>query len=791
MGALMRTGAASGDAESALETILGEDPTDISKDWQKALRDQATEVRQHTSRITDVAKPLEHAANELTGYNVSPSLSPDGRRLMFLSRRDILSIDLFLADAETGKVLKKVVNGTFDPHFSSLGFINSAGAWSPDSRRFVFAAVQGGKPSLVLLDVDKGTTEREIRFRDLGEIFSPSWSPDGGSIAFSALQGGWTDLFVYDLRSGKARRLTRDAFADLQPSWSPAGDSLAFVTDRFSTRLDDLTAGAYQLAVLDVASGRMHRVEGAAEGKNINPQWSGDGDIYFVSDRTGISNIYRVNPAGGPPTQITNVTTGISGITPLSPAISYAPGVNRLAFSVYENNAYNIYAMESTRAAAGDPRGTAVEPNPAQLPPSKRVSQRFQALQQDPTVGLNAAQGAKALPYTAKLSLDMVGQPYVAAGVDPYGVFMGGGMALFWSDMLGDYNLGTAIQMNGGLSGGVSDIGRSIGGQVAYQNRKHRLNYGVVAGQIPYLSAVFTTNVGQASGTPTGVEQMIIFRQVDRSATGVVALPFNVAQRLEFTAGVSNISFDQQVQTTTYDLNSGTLIDDQRQTLPAPGSLTLGQFGAAIVYDTSTFGATSPVAGQSYRLQVQPTVGSLRFTSVLADYRRYVMPAPFYTVAGRILHFGRYGRDGQDPRLVPSYLGYPGLVRGYDANSFSGSECAATPSESCPAFDRLVGSRLLVGNLELRFPLLRPFGVSQRMYGPVPLELAFFGDAGVAWNAGEKPAAFGGTRTAVSSAGVAVRANILGVLVAEFDASRPFQRPRAGWVFQFNFIPGF
>ena len=47
---------------------------------------------------------------------------------------------------------------------------------------------------------------------------------------------------------------------------------------------------------------------------------------------------------------------------------------------------------------------------------------------------------------------------------------------------------------------------------------------------------------------------------------------------------------------------------------------------------------------------------------------------------------------------------------------------------------------MLVGNLEFRFPLLRPFGASQRMYGPVPIEIALFADGGVAWSRGEKPA---------------------------------------------------
>ena len=60
--------------------------------------------------------------------------------------------------------------------------------------------------------------------------------------------------------------------------------------------------------------------------------------------------------------------------------------------------------------------------------------------------------------------------------------------------------------------------------------------------------------------------------------------------------------------------------------------------------------------------------------------------------------------------------------------------------ESVPArYDRLLGSRMLVGNIELRFPLLRPFGVSQNMYGPLPIEVALFADGGVAYQSRREP----------------------------------------------------
>jgi hypothetical protein len=392
--------------------------------------------------------------------------------------------------------------------------------------------------------------------------------------------------------------------------------------------------------------------------------------------------------------------------------------------------------------------------------------------------------------YKARLMLDYVGQPYLATGVDPYGTFAGGGVSFFWSDMMGNHSLATALQVNSGFGGGISSIWRNSGGLVAYQDLSHRWNWGVALQQSPFLTGGFQS-LTAGSAANTAVQTTTLLQQTDRSATIVTAYPFNRAQRLELSAGFSNIGFSQHIETTTFAPDTGQVLNDTVSNQSTGRSLNLVDPSVALVYDTTIYGATSPIAGQRYRVAYTPTVGTINFQNVLADYRRYFMPVSLYTVAGRILQFGRWGPNSNDPRLWPLFLGYPNLVRGYDFNSFGPGECGNAANGTCPPFDNLLGNRILVGNLEFRFPLLRPFGLRQGMYGPVPIEVAFFGDAGVAWYQGEKPSFAGGTRKPVSSAGVAFRVNAFGFAILEFDAVRPFNRPGKGWTFQFNISPGF
>jgi outer membrane protein assembly factor BamA len=273
-----------------------------------------------------------------------------------------------------------------------------------------------------------------------------------------------------------------------------------------------------------------------------------------------------------------------------------------------------------------------------------------------------------------------------------------------------------------------------------------------------------------------------------------VSYPFNEVQRVEVQAGYSNISFDRELRTNGFSLTTGEQVLEEKTDLPTPGSLGLGIGSAALVYDNSFFGATSPILGQRYRFEVSPTVGALGYVSVLADFRRYFMPVRRFTFATRLVHYGRYARDSEDPRLQPLFLGQAGLVRGYSYGSFGASECHPPPGDpnSCPVFDQLLGSRVVVGNAELRFPLFGALGIGSGYYGAFPIEFTVFGDAGLAWDNAHQPSIGGsGTRDPVFSAGAGLRINLLGFAVAEVDLVRPFDRPGKGWVWQFELQPGF
>jgi Tol biopolymer transport system component len=794
IGQMLAIGGAAGDYRVGIERVLGVTTADLSNDWHAALRSTYGPIVEKTTAPAEVGRLLLSGGEGLGGdLNVAPAISPDGRRIAFLSERSLFSIDLFVADAQTGEVLRRLTSTASDPHLSSLQFIHSSGSWAADSRRFAVASIVAGGPALVIYDTERGSKEQEFRISDLDEIYNPSWSPDSRAVVFTGMKGGLTDLYIFDLETSNLRALTNDAFADIQPAWSPDGRTIAFATDRFSTRLDTLSIGEYRLAFVDVGTGAVTQAGAFTRGKNINPQWSTDGgSVYFISDRDGISNVYRMTlgSGGADVVQLTSISTGVSGITAESPALTVSAKTGTAAFTVYDRGKYHVHAIDTATAqpvASPILATTTNGPPPGTLPPLERVESDVVALLGDPSFGLPPPQEYEVTEYDSGLSLEAVGPLSISAGADRYGAAFGGGIALYFSDFLGNHALVTAFQINSGVTGSFSFRDSAI--QVAYANRAKRWNWGLIGGQFPYLSGGYQTSIGTVGNEPALIDQTILYRQTERLGSGLVAYPFSRADRVEFQGGVTQLTFDQIVRTEAYSLRTGQLISEGTAESSIGEPMSLFTSSAALVHDSSLFGATSPIQGRRSRLEAAPNFGTINFTSVLADYRRYFMPVSFYTIAGRVLHSGRYGSGSDDNRLYPLYIGYPNLVRGYDMYSFTSRECAAGSESIC--YDRLQGSRMLVGNVEFRFPLLRPFGVTSQMYGPLPVEIAVFADAGVAWDHLETPRLFGGERVGVASAGVAARLNVFGFLVMEFDLARPFQRPTEGWMFQFHLAPGF
>ena len=739
---------AKGGAAGRLKDATGKDVKALTTGWHAYIRAAVAEApaAEPKAAATIVIGSDSHGGR----MYVAPALSPDGRWVVFLSERDGYSVDVFLADARTGAIVRKLLNTAGDAHFDSLQFVDSAGAWDPGGSRFALATLRDGRAALTIFDMPDGpdtVIRQEIPVPGVDQIFSPTWSPDGTRIAFSAQKGGLTDLFAIDLAGGELEALTDDAYSDIQPSWSPDGTRLVFATDRFTSSLSALSFGRYQLATLDLASGAIRPLGGDTAAKNIDPHWSPHGErVYFVSDRSGASNLYRLDVASGSIAQLTHVDTGVSGITALSPATSIGAGGSRAAVSVYAHGAYEIRTIDIEDSRTD---GNAVLPSTSIVP--NVAAENLDAPEAVPEPFETRA-------YVPRLTLAQLGSPYLSAGGGAFGSFLRAGVSMAFGDMLGQQEVGTAIQV------GKESTDNAVIGE--YMNRRSRWNWGVSGGRIPALVGASQTlaRSTDAAGESILVQTTDALQQIHRQFGGIVAYPFNRAQRIEASVGVDATSFDLRTQTTTMSAATGATLGDVTTHGDAAAPVTTVQAGAALVYDTAVFGVASPVLGQRYRIAAAPSVGDLHFLTASADYRRYMMPIRPFTIAVRAEAAARTGQDANDPRLLPLVWNMRDFVRGYDTDN-----------------DTIRTNRFAVANAELRAPIAALLG--RQPSAALPFEGLAFADCGRFWMPTADP-------RSLCSTGFGARISAAG-LVFEFDAVRPLGPSSNGWRLGVNFLPGF
>jgi len=505
-------------------------------DWQESAREMYDPVVK--DRPANLGTPIVGTKRgQRNMLNVGPALSPDGRMLAFLSTRAILDVDLFLADAKTGKVIRRLSSSGLDPHFDDLRFIDSAGAWSPDETKLAVVVFEKGDNYLALIDVNNGHLTT-IRVPGVDSINNVAWSPDGHSIAMSAQanNSAFSDLFIYDLGTNQVRRLTSDKYADLQPAWSPDGKTIAFVTDRGEgSNLEELRFRGMRIATIDANGGTPKVLPLFPNAKNINPQFSPDGSgIYFIGNPEGVADVYKYNFADGRVGRVTHVQTGVAGITEMSPALSVASREGTIAVSLYEEDNYNLYELPPSTPAV-TMASLELPPDSArggQLPPLRGTGSTITDYLANPVAGLPPATVAyRTVPSSSCLHLAYVGPPSIGVATGSFGTGVGGSVAAEFTDVLGEHNVGFTLQ--GGGTQGVGTFADQVAGDVFYLNQKHRWNWGVEVSHLPYISAFVTSGTGVVNGQPVDIIQQEVDIQRYDAVSGVLQYPFSQSRRVE------------------------------------------------------------------------------------------------------------------------------------------------------------------------------------------------------------------------------------------------------------------
>ena len=338
-----------GNVNKGLEKSIGISLDELNIQWHEYLKLEYWPDIEKRDNILNISRRLTNHEELNNSYNIAPAISPDGSLAAIYSNKGG-DLSIYLINTKDGKFISKIVTGQVTSEFEELHILRPGVSWSPLGDKIVFSAKSGSSDALFIADVSKKKNIINKILSDIEGIYKPAWNPHNNEIAFIGNNGMQSDIYLYDIESKDLTNLTNDKFSDSQISWTDDGMNLLFISDRNDNiipnqSLDVLSLFDYNYSRNDVykfniENNQIIRLTNTDFNESY-PISIDDNLIAFISDESGINNLYLTKDNFSTYQALTNVQTGITQIDWSSS--------NQIALTGFYKSGYDVFILSNIK----------------------------------------------------------------------------------------------------------------------------------------------------------------------------------------------------------------------------------------------------------------------------------------------------------------------------------------------------------------------------------------------------------------------------------------------------------
>lgn len=719
--------------DQGFKSSIGLTVDELSERW---IKEQKVLYWPDIAKMTspeDFAKRLTNHTKLRNFYNTSPAISPSGDRIAFISDRDDF-FSVYLMSSQDGSGVTQLIEGQTTSDFEELHLITPGMSWSPDGKKLAISSKAGEHDAINIIDVESG--DRTMIPVNMDGIFTVQWSPSADRIAFIGNNNLQSDVWIYDLTTRQSRNLTNDIFSDASPAWSPDGARIYFTSDRQAntdpSRLPasfDMFAHDYSqmdIYSIDVESGAITRWTNTPAASEANPIVGPDGKrMLFISDKSGIGNIYIRDLTTGEEYPVTNSASGVY-------QMSLSADGKKLSFASMYEAGFDVFLLKSPFEL---PKLSPLEPTEYIRRLAREAALAARDSSRSP--GETDTLRAESKTYANEFSV-VLGQQ--ARGSDT-ATTVSGGRLLFSSDGVDTVNArphddAFSLHNNKDERGQfiVNRYKLSFTPDLVYGNAGYSTFYGVLGTTTMAFSdmlgnhqIIFLTNLlGDLKNSDYALAYFYLPGRLDWGLEGFHSARF-IFSGDEFTSELYRYRQYGGGLSLSYPLDrfnrlegSMTLMNISQENLDNPTVPKVDRFilmpNIAYVHDNSLWGTWSPVRGTRYELRGfgSPGLGgsSIRFASVMLDYRTYFKFLDDFSLVLRGAAGGSFGRNpqrffigGTENWMNRTFEG--GYIPIKDVEDFA-FLTAVLPLRGYN-YNARIATKYALGNVEMRFPLVKYF----------------------------------------------------------------------------------